>query len=91
MTDKIVKLTAIEGTQPEPEVIDPDLLATIEDFTAAAEAHNIKGFAAVGINAAGVVVDAWHSTMPEFALLGAIEAMKNDFAMSQWIIEQEDE
>ena len=91
MTDKIVKLTAIEGTQPAPEVIDPDLLATIEDFLESAKAHNIKGFAAVGINEAGVVVDAWHSTMPEFALLGAIEAMKNDFSMNQWVMEQEDE
>jgi hypothetical protein len=55
------------------------------------ETYEAKAFAAVAVNEAGEVIDTWYTAMPHCALIGAMDMMKNDYLMNNWMAEQEDE
>lgn len=91
MTKKVVKLRAVKPTEDKPKGIDPNLLLTVAEFTDIMDTYEAKAFAAVAVNEAGEVIDTWYTAMPHCALIGAMDMMKNDYLMNNWMAEQEDE
>jgi hypothetical protein len=92
MTKKVVDLRAVKPSEPEkPKGIDPNMLITMAEFTAIMEAYEAKAFAAVAVNKDGHVIDTWYTAMPHCALIGAMDMMKNDYLMNQWMADQEED
>ena len=55
------------------------------------ETSKAKSFAAVACNESGEIVTTWYSALPHNALIGAVEMLKNDYMMNQWIYDEDEE
>jgi len=92
MTDKVVKLRAVEPTTPredEDEGLDINLILTLNEFAAIMDTTKAKSFAAVACSEDGEIVTTWYSALPHNALVGAVEMLKNDYMMNQWASKEE--
>ena len=92
MTDKVVKLRAVKSSTPvEDEVLDINLLVTLNEFAAIMDTSKAKSFAAVSCSESGEIVTTWYSALPHNALIGAVEMLKNDYLLNQYMSDEEEE
>lgn len=80
MTDKVINLTTIKPT--ESESVDAELMATLQEFKELLVACKARGFAAACVDADGVVITSWYSSMPHSSMVGALEMLKMDYTLS---------
>jgi hypothetical protein len=91
MTDKVVRLTTVKPSKPEKdEGLDANLMLTLMEFAAIMETTKAKSFAAVACDESGEIVTTWYSALPHNALIGAVEMLKNDYMMNQWMYDEEE-
>ena len=92
MTDKVVKLRAVKSSTPvEDEGLDINLLVTLNEFAAIMDTSKAKSFAAVSCSESGEIVTTWYSALPHNALIGAVEMLKNDYLLNQYMSDEEEE
>ena len=92
MTDKVVKLTAVKPSKPdEDEGLDINLLLTLNEFAAIMDTSKAKSFAAVSCSESGEIVTTWFSALPHNALIGAVEMLKNDYMLNQYMSDEDEE
>lgn len=85
---KIVSLTAVKPDGPKE--ISPDLLEQMDELVELMKENRARGFAAVAVCDDGSLIPCWYGGAGAVVTIGAIEILKTEFLMSQWMMEAEE-
>lgn len=84
----IVSLTTVKPDGPKE--ISPYLLEQMDELVELMKENRARGFAAVAVCDDGSLIPCWYGGAGVVVTIGAIEILKTEFLMSQWMVEVEE-